>query len=54
MAAERYGIKNPTIALYGDGGFDSARTISVGTIVEGCIGPSDENSLVEVACDGRI
>jgi len=53
MAAERYRIKDPTIAMSHDDGRGVAYTVSVGATVEVCNGPLDGDKLVEVLWNGK-
>ncbi len=53
MAAERYRIKDPTIAMSHDDGRGVAYTVSVGAIVELRDGPLDGDKLVEVMWNGK-
>jgi len=53
MAAKRYRIKDPTIAMFHDEECGIARKISAGEIVEVPAASLDGNKLVEVIWDGR-
>jgi hypothetical protein len=54
MAAERYRIKDPTIAMSHDDGRGVAYTVTVGAIVEIGNGPLDGDKLVEVTWNGKV
>jgi len=53
MAIERYRIKDPTIAMFEEGGVHAARTVAAGMIVEVHNGAIDGDKLVEVMWNGR-
>jgi hypothetical protein len=53
MVAERYRIKDPTIAMSHDDGHGVAYTVSVGAIVEVQGGPFHGDRLVEVMWNGK-
>ena len=53
MAAERYRIKDPTIAMSHDDGRGVAYTVSTGAVVEISNGSLDGDKLVEVIWDRK-
>jgi hypothetical protein len=53
MAAERYRIKDPTIAMSHDDGRGVAYTVTIGAVVEVRDGPFHGDKLVEVMWNGK-